>query len=145
MKKKLIIVLGLVLVVGLGGAYKLVLAKKPAKEKIAGQVYVLPKDFLVNLADGRFAKLDVALVLEKGYSAKPAGGEGAAEPPEGFGTLPEEAAVRDIVTGVITDASGRTLISRSGRERLKRRILRQIQRSTDVEATAVLFTDVAVQ
>ena len=50
----------------LGGAYKFVLAKPAkaaAKPKVEGTVYVLQKEFLVNLADGRFAKLTAALVL----------------------------------------------------------------------------------
>ena len=65
-KKKLIIIAVLALVVA-GGAYKTVLAnpkEKAPEPKVAGTVYVLPKEFLVNLADGRFAKLQVALVVE---------------------------------------------------------------------------------
>lgn len=53
MKGKLKFVLPLVALVMLAGAYKTVLAK-PAPEpepKVDGQVYVLPKEFLVNLAD----------------------------------------------------------------------------------------------
>ncbi len=69
--KKLKIIVPVLLVV-LGGAYKFVLAK-PAEAgpppKIEGEVYVLPKEFLVNLADGKFAKLGVALVFHHGYSS----------------------------------------------------------------------------
>src|SRR5947209_11382316 len=117
MKKKLKIIVPVVLIV-LGGAYKFALAKPvPVKEKIAGTVYVLPKDFLINLTDGKFLKLDVALVLKAG-ALPAAGGEAAgAAPPDGYGPLPQEAAVRDIVTNVVTDASSRSLISRAGRER----------------------------
>ena len=35
-----------------------------AKPKVDGQVYVLPKEFLINLDGGRFAKLSVGLVLD---------------------------------------------------------------------------------
>jgi len=146
MKKKLMIVLPVLLV--LGGAYKFVLAKPAAahKPKVEGEVYVLPKDFLLNLNDGRYVKLNVALVIDEG-SALPAGGgeEAGAAPPEGFGTMPQEAVVRDIVTNMVTDVSGKRLISREGRERLKRKILKQIIKKTDVKAHDVLFTDVAVQ
>lgn len=144
MKSKLKFVIPLALILALGG-YKFVLAKPvPApKPKIAGTVYVLPKDFLLNLSDGKFVKLDVALVLSEVPAAGAA--EAAATPPEGYGTLPQEAAIRDIITNTITDATGARLISRSGRERLKRRILKQIIKTTDVKATEVLFTDVAVQ
>jgi flagellar basal body-associated protein FliL len=146
MKKKLPIILVAVLVV-VGGAYKFVLSKPPViKKKVDGEVYVLPKDFLINLSDGRFVKLDVALVIPEG-SAAPAGGgkEAAAAPPEGFGTMPQEAVVRDIVTNTLTDVPGSRLIQKKGREKLKRKILAQILRNTDVKAKEVLFTDFAVQ
>jgi flagellar FliL protein len=145
MKKKLMIALP-VLLLALGGAYKFALAKPaPVHKKIDGTVYVLAKDFLINLTDGRFAKLNVALVLKDGALA-PAGAEAAgAAPPEGYGMLPQEAAVRDIVTNVVTDARSRSLISRKGRAKLKKRILKTILKQTDVEAEDVLFTDVAVQ
>ena len=142
MKKKLMIILPVLLIV-LGGAYKFALAKPaPAKQKIAGTVYVLPKDFLINLTDGKFAKLDVALVLKAAPVVDPAA---ASSPPEGYGALPQEAAVRDIVTNIVTDVSSQSLISRAGREKLKKKILRTILKTTDVEAENVLFTDVAVQ
>ena len=145
MKKKLLIILPVLLV--LGGVYKFVLAKPSAeaKPKVEGEVYVLGKDFLINLADARFVKLNVALVIEEGSALPAGGGEEAATPPEGFGTMPQEAVVRDIVTNTLTDQPGRRLISREGRERLKKRILVQITKKTDVKAHDVLFTDVAVQ
>lgn len=148
MKPKLKIVVPLVLVLVLGAVYKLVLSKpEPVPDpKVAGQVYVLPKEFLVNLADGRYAKLGVALVMQPGAETAAAGGpEAAAAPPEGYGSLPQEALVRDIVTDEITDVSGGELTSRSGRQKLKREILEQLHQQTDVEADDVLFTDVAVQ
>ena len=63
MKKKLKFILPLVVLILLGGVYKVVLAKpaKPVKDKVDGQVYVLPKEFLLNLADGHFLKLKLAL------------------------------------------------------------------------------------
>ena len=149
MASKLKIVIPVALLLALGGAYRLVLAKPEAAPtpKIAGTVYVLPKEFLVNLADGRFAKLGVGLVLDKhDASLTAAEGEGAAvKPPDGFGPLPQEAVVRDIVTDVITDRDAGILIDRDGREGLKRRIVRSISRRTDVHVEDVLFTDVAVQ
>jgi flagellar basal body-associated protein FliL len=140
MKSKLKIVVPVVLVLA-GGAYKFVLAKPAAATaKIKGTVYVLPKEFVVNLADNRLAKVDVALVLKEAPAAA-----AEATPPDGYGELPEEAAVRDIVTNTITGESAHELISRAGRERTKKQILRAILASTDVKATGVLLTDVAVQ
>src|SRR3954449_9657080 len=106
MKSKLKFVVPVLLLVVLGGVYKFVLAKpgKPApKPKVDGQVYVLPKEFLINLSGGRFAKLSVGLVLDEAQ-ATVAEGE-ATKPPEGFGTLPQEAVIRDLVTDTLTDGS----------------------------------------
>jgi flagellar basal body-associated protein FliL len=146
MKKKLMIVLPVLLIV-VGGVYKFVLAK-PApvpKPKIDGEVYVLPRDFLVNTADGKFVKLDVALVLKPGQLPAAGGESAGATPPDGYGPLPQEAVVRDIVTNTLTDVPGSKVIRRKGRLQLKRRILKQIDKRTDIKANDVLFTDVAVQ
>lgn len=149
MRSKLKIVIPVVLLLVAGGVYKFVLAKPVAgpPPKIHGTVYVLPKEFLVNLSGGRFAKLGVGLVLsEKDTSiAAAASNKEAVAPPEGFGPLPQEAAVRDIVTDTLTDRADNDLIGRAGRERLKKRILGAIKSKTDVRAEDVLFTDVAVQ
>ena len=147
MKSKLKFIIPIVLLL-LGGVYKFVLAKPAAaaKPKVAGEVYVLPKDFLVNLSDGKFAKLGVGLVFDEGYSAAPAkGGEGGAAPPDGYGALPQEAVVRDIITDVVTDKSADDLTSRKGRDEIKALILKRLQSQTDVKVHDVLLTDVAVQ
>ena len=145
MKSKLKFIVPILLLV-LGGVYKFVLAKPgpPApKPKVDGQVYVLPKEFLINLSGGRFAKLSVGLVLDH-TQAIAAGGE-AAKPPEGFGTLPQEAVIRDLVTDTLTDGSAANLVSENGREKLKSRLLVSIKKKTDVKVKEILFTDVAVQ
>jgi flagellar FliL protein len=134
-----------VVVVGAGVAYKMTRPRDNTRKRVDGTVYVLPKDFLVNLRDGRYAKLDVALVLDRSQSTAAAGGEEGATPPDGFGTLPEEAVVRDIVTDVVTGQTGQTLIDANGRARIKAEILDRIRRTTDVRTKDVLLTDVAVQ
>jgi flagellar basal body-associated protein FliL len=148
MKSKLKIILP-VLLIALGGVYKFVLAKPAAtaKPKVDGEVYVMPKDFLINLADGRFAKVDVGFVFKEGYAAAPAGGKEAAatKPPDGYGVLPQEAVVRDIVTDTITGRSAQDLTNRKSRDRLKTQIRTRILKTTDVKVADVLFTDVAVQ
>ena len=144
-KKKLIIVAVVALVVA-GGAYKTVLAKpkeKSPEPKVAGQVYVLPKEFLVNLAGDRYAKLQVALVME--HLPVAASGHAAAVPPEGYGTEPQEAVIRDIITNELTDSGDRELIGQEGREQIKKRILESIKKHTDVHVEEVLFPDVTVQ
>jgi flagellar basal body-associated protein FliL len=144
-KKKLMIIVVAALVLA-GGAYKTVLAKpkeKAPEPKVTGTVYVLPKEFLVNLADGRFAKLQVALVVE--HPAAAAGGHGAPVPPEGYGSEPQEAIVRDLITDTLTNASDHELIQRDGREKIKKQILGAIKKHTDVHVEEVLFPDVTVQ
>ncbi len=147
MKSKLKFIIPIVLVL-LGGAYKFVLAKPGPKEKpkVEGEVYVLPKDFLINLSDGKFAKLGVGLVFDEGFTAAPAkAAEGGAAAPDGYGVLTQEAVVRDIVTDVVTDESANELTSRKGREDIKAKILKRLKQQTDVKVHEVLLTDVAVQ
>ncbi len=147
MKKKLKIIVPLALLILGGGLYKMVLAKPvEADHKVEGDVYVLPKEFLINLADGQFAKLSVGLILEPGALAAGGGHGGAApKPPEGYGALPQEPLVRDIITDVLTSGDPEALIDGKGRRRLKKKILQSIHKKTDVHAEQVLFTDVAVQ
>jgi len=150
MKRKLLLVAPVVVLLVVGvGVYKFVLAgpdKPEPKPKVDGEVYILPKEFLLNLADDRFAKLNVALVLHHGtLAAAGGGGHGAPSPPEGFGPLPQEAVVRDVVTDTITNATAHELIERPGRQRLKREIRESIEKKTDVKVEKVLITDVAVQ
>lgn len=149
MASKLKIVIPVVLLLVLGGVYKFVIAKPEAvaKPKIAGTVYVLPKEFLVNLSEGRFAKLGVGIVLDpKDHSlAAAAADKHGAKPPEGFGPLPQEAVIRDIITDILTDRDAGSLIDREGREKLKQKIVKAIHHDTDVHVEDVLFTDMAVQ
>lgn len=118
---------------------------KVVKPKIAGTIYVMPQTFLLNLNDGRYAKLTVALQLAPGQSdgasatASSSSGEGA------VGTLPEEPLVREIVTNAVTGQSGEALISNKGRSSIKRQILHQIRQQTDVKVEEVLFPDFTVQ
>ena len=143
MKKKLKFIIPIVLVL-FGGVYKTVLAKpaKAPKPKIAGTVYVMPKEFLLNMADGRYAKLDVSLVLDPKEVVPPS--EGASSDAS-YGALPQEPAVRDVITNIVTDEPSSDLIQRSGREKLKKLILKGIRDNTDVKVDEILFTDVAVQ
>jgi len=152
MKKKLMILIGVVLLAA-GGTYKFVLAKpkdaEAAKPKVHGQVYVLPKQFLVNLDEGRIAQLTVGLIVEHGdpsTAPEAEGGHGAAaKPPEGWGTMPQEAVVRDVVTDELTGRRDAELIEREGRERIKKAIAKKILKHTDVKVEEVLLTDVTVQ
>jgi len=147
MVKKLVPVIALLAV--LGGVYKFVLAK-PAKAEpkphVEGTVYMLQKEFLVNLADGRFAKMQIGLVLaHDDTSTVAAGGHEASTPPEGYGAMAQEGIVRDLITGVLTDAKDKELIEEHGREELKKEILKVLKKKTDVKVEEVLFSDLTVQ
>jgi|SRR4051794_12988925 len=145
MLSKLKIILPLLIVAALG--YKFVLAKPSAaapKPKVDGTVYVLGKEFLLNLADGRFAKLTTAIVLGHDDTSTEAHGEGST-PPEGFGNMSQEAIVRSIITDQLTDAKDTELITEQGREDTEETILKRIKKETDVKAEEVVFTDITVQ
>lgn len=150
MKKKLMILIPVVLL-ALGGVYKFVLAgpeAAAAKPKVHGQVYVLPKQFLVNLHGGRVAQLTVGLIVEHGdtSTAPPAdAGHGAAKPPEGWGLMPQEAVVRDVITDELTGRRDSELIEAEGREKVKKAIAKEILKHSDVKVEEVLLTDVTVQ
>jgi flagellar FliL protein len=137
-KKKLLIVIPVVLLVAAAGAYKFVLAPKPEPgppAKIAGTVVPLEKEFLVNLAAGRYAKVSVALVVE-GHG----GGHGAGE-----SMLAQEAAVRAAVTDQLTGLPADMLVSRKHRHDVLEQVLEAIHATTDEHVERVLFTDITVQ
>ncbi|HVW45800.1 MAG TPA: flagellar basal body-associated FliL family protein [Solirubrobacterales bacterium] len=141
-KKLILIAIGVLVVAGL--AYKMVLApKSESKEKVEGTVYVMPKEFLLNLAGGRYAKMTIALVLAPGQST--GGGEGAAAPPEGFGTLEQEPLVRQIVTDTLTGVPAGELTSRRDRHHFQEEIRKEVDKTTDVKTKKIVFSDLVVQ
>jgi flagellar basal body-associated protein FliL len=144
MKKKILILLPVLLLGGGYVAYGKFLKKPPPPPRIEGTIYVMPKQFTLNMADGRYATLTVALVLDP-KEVLAASAEGGATPPDGYGNLPEEAAIRDIVTNIVTNQPGSTLTNEQGRTKIKDEILAQIKKTTDVKVDEVLFPDVAVQ
>jgi flagellar FliL protein len=139
-KKKILIIAPVLLLLVLGGVYKTILAPKPVpvKKKIAGAVVPLQKEFLVNLDRGRYAKVSVALVMPHA----PAGAHGGGTEPAG---LPQEAAVRAVVTDLLTGVNAEHLVSRDLRHALLLKIRKEIHHSTDEEVEEVLFTDITVQ
>lgn len=149
MKSKLKFIVPVLLLLAVAGWKFNPLASEPvqAKPKVEGEVYVLGKQFLINLADGKFAQLTAALVIEHGHHAVPAaGGHGAApKPPEGFGGMPQEAVVRDVITDELTGMDAEELIDEKARTKVKEHIVKALKQHTDVHAEDVLFTDVAVQ
>lgn len=144
LKNKKVMIVLVVLLLGAFEAYSMTKPKIVVKDRIQGSIYVLPGSFLLNLNDGHFAKLTLGLVLAPGQSSGPAS-TGSAPAEGGAGTLPEEAAIRDIVTNLMTDESSTMLSNDSGRSRVKREILTAIKAQTDVKVAQVLFPDLTVQ
>jgi flagellar basal body-associated protein FliL len=143
-KKKLILAIVLpILVLGVG--YKMTQPKPVNKDKIKGTIYSMPAPFLLNLQDGRYAKLSVALELAPGQSDGASATASASSGENAVGTLPEEPLVREIITDTITNQNGETLIDNQGRQALKKQILQAILHQTDVKVEAVLIPDLTVQ
>ena len=143
MNKKILIPVVLVLLVGAYEGYSMATAKKAPKPKIAGTIYVLPKQFTLNMSGGQYATLTVGLDLAASQAIPAADPNNT--PPDGFGNLPEEAAVRAIITNAVTGQPASALISATGRAKLESEILHTIKAKTDVQVDGVYFTDVAVQ
>jgi flagellar protein FliL len=144
MKKKLLIILPIIL---LGGGYEAkakLMPPKVVKPKIAGEIYILPHQFMCNLQDGHYATFTLALELAPGQSDG-ASADATVSSTSVVGTLPEEAVIRAIVTNLITNQTENTLVSDSGRTGLQQQILSDIKTQTDVKVNEVYFTDVAVQ
>jgi flagellar FliL protein len=144
MKKKLLIVVPLLLLAGGYVAKGQFMPKKVVKMKISGTVYIMPKQFTLNLKDGRYATLTAALILAPGQSDG-ATADATVSSDATVGTLPEEAVIRSIITDAVTDQTSHALIDPAGRQALQQQILGAIRSQTDVKVSDVLFTDVAVQ
>ncbi len=144
MKKKLLIpIIAVVVLLGGFAGYSFALPKKHVKPKINGTIYILQKQFTLNLSGGQYATLTVALLLAPGQSVGVTSPSNP--PPTGFGSLPEEAVIRAIITNDVTDQPASSLITRGGRQRLESEILANIRSQTDTKVNAIYFTDLAVQ
>lgn len=138
-KKKLMIIGPVVLLLVVGVAYKKVLAPKPVpvKKKIEGHLFQLDPEFVVNLAQGRYAKLTVALLLKELPAVAAEGG--------GAPLLEQDAAVRAIITDDLTGLPAESLTGKLERKKILIEIKEDIHKNTDEHVLAVYFTDIAVQ
>src|SRR5690242_20025783 len=107
MKRKLKFIVPVPILLGvLFAAYTMLLAPKSAtaKPKIAGTLLPMTTPFVVNLAGNRYGKISVSLLLSK---APPASTTGLPV------TLPEDSALRAIITDELTGLQPQQLISRT--------------------------------
>ena len=140
------VMLALALPVLLFAGYTMTKPKpKTPKQKITGTIYSMPAPFLLNLTDGRFAKLTIALELAPGQSDGATAASSSSSGENAAGTLPEEPLVREIVTNAVTNQNGEALVSQQGRSAIKHQILAAINKQTDVKVEAVLIPDLTVQ
>lgn len=139
MKKKLLILVPLILLIGAGGTYEMVLKPKPkvVVPKLNGTLVSLGDPFTVNLAGGHYGRISVAVLVNPAPAAAAAASAAL--------TLPENDAVRAIVTDDLTGADSDRLINRTARHDLLAKILADLKKTTDEPVTKVFFTDVAVQ
>jgi flagellar basal body-associated protein FliL len=142
-KKILIPILAVVILIAAFAGYSMAKPKPASKDKINGTVYILPKQFTLNLRGGQYATLTVALLLAPGQTTGVT--SPTDPPPTGFGSLTDEAVIRAIITNDVTDQSENALVTTSGRQALEKRILADIASKTDTKVTAIYFTDLAVQ
>jgi flagellar basal body-associated protein FliL len=144
MNKKILIPIIVVVVAVAGFAgYSEAKPKSHTKIKINGTIYILPKQFTLNLKGGQYATLTVALLLAPGQAVGVASTTNP--PPTGFGSLTDEAVIRAIITNDVTDQSENALITQAGRQATEAKILSDIRTQTDTKVNAIYFTDVAVQ
>ena len=137
MKKKLMIIVPVVVLLIGAVMYKMVLSAPPAKAKtkITGTLVTLSDPFLVNLAGGHYGKVTVALLLS---TAPVAAADGTV-------TLPEQAAVRAVITDRLTGIEPGELVAASSRHALLAILLKALHKQTDEPITQVYLTDVTVQ
>jgi len=141
--KKMMLVLALPVLLFAG--YTMTKPKPVVKTKIKGTIYVMPQPFLLNLQDGRYAKITAALQLAPGQSDGATAGAASSGSESSPGTLPEEPLVREIITNAVTNQNGEALVDDHARTAIRHEILAAIDKQTDVKVEAVLFPDLTVQ
>jgi flagellar protein FliL len=112
------------------------------KQRIEGPIVPLGDDFIVNL-DGlaHFAKFDVSLKVDKATKVLPP----ATTSTTGDMVLDDEAQIRDIVIADTSAYSAAQLATISGKNKLKERIMTDVDSSTNTVALDLYFTGFAIQ
>jgi flagellar basal body-associated protein FliL len=140
-KKKLKFIVPIpILLVVLVGAKMTVLAPKKATAappKVNGTLVELSPEFIVNLSGGHYGKLSIAVLLS---SPPPATATAS-----GTTVLPQDAAVRSVITDELTGLDPNKLIDRAARQTVLAGLVKDLKAKTDEPITQVLITDLAVQ
>lgn len=147
MKKKIIILIPVLLVVGFVG-YKMFGPKPPEpKHKIEGPLVKMDPEFLINLSGGSFAKMTVAMELKEEdplaeellAAGGGHGGGGKETPPH-----PQNDAIRALVTAEFTGQKPDAILDPESREALLLDLKKRIDKKTDAKVKEVMITDITV-
>ncbi|WP_162529893.1 flagellar basal body-associated FliL family protein [Nocardioides caldifontis] len=125
-KKKLIIVAAL-LVAMAGGAYWFLLRPVPEKEPVPGEVMTL-EPIQVNLAEGRYLKVGVALQLTDAVAEEPDGGKAL-----------------DSLIALFSGRDLEELADKESRAKLKKELQKELIEEYEGEVMAVYFTNFVTQ
>jgi len=147
-KKKILMIVGALVV--LGGVYKFVLAPKPpagpvVKPHVEGVQLPIDKEFMVNLSGGKFAKVQVVLLLSEKDPA--AAAESAAEGAAATGPTPlhpQNAVIRSVITNELTGLGENELLNKGKQEEILKKITKRLNKETDAKVLEVQFTDLSV-
>lgn len=124
------------------GAYKIALTPEAAESverRIDGVFVRLEKDFVANLADGRYGKLSVALLIDNEGESAGAGSDEAGP------TLEQEPAIRDVITDWLTGLDADALVDTERRHGLIEDVVAELRETTDEPVMDMYITDVVVQ
>ena len=147
MKKIVIIAVPVLLVIAAAGFLFLRPGPPPPDEaalaREPGPIYTMAEPFVVNLADRgarHFAKVGVALQVSKLSAGRVPAAHGS-DPVK----IEEDPLVRDIVIAALQERTATALSTRRGRDAVKRTIVAQVNKRTELKIIEVYFTEFAVQ
>jgi flagellar protein FliL len=144
-RKKLFIIAILLVVLGVGGFVGKGMLAGPAEPlpdptKVAGKVDTFPP-ITLNLADGRYLKLTLALQLSEAASPPPGSVDEAA------GAVPalDGAKALDAAITVLGKSTYRELLAPGGRARAQKALSARVKKLYDGEVLEVYFTEFLMQ
>jgi flagellar basal body-associated protein FliL len=112
------------------------------------EAYTVPGGFLIDLPDDHLALFEVALTLTPRTAERVRAigdGQRAVTLADGAVASPKEATIRTIISERMARQPVGRLRSRAGRERLQRRLRRDLARRAGIPVRKLLFTELAVR
>ncbi len=135
-------VLLLLVLVAAGGFFAYTKLSEPKghtpKPRVNGTIVTL-QPFTLNLADGRFAKLTVAAVIDGSDKDLEAAGEGTGAP-----ALSQEAKIRSVIVDQLTGKPANVLLDADARAQTMREITAAVKKQTDQKVNDMFVSDLTV-